>query len=78
MNEERYNELVRLVSGINGFRQMVQAESKQPIAIRLIKYLAQTTEHEAVDFINEYYSRMDLKFGGIRLDNEMQLRHNRE
>jgi hypothetical protein len=40
-------------------------------------HVANIPKELAWDFVNEYYDRMDLKFGGIRIGNEMQLRNNR-
>jgi hypothetical protein len=77
MNELQYEELLNYAKNIVQFKQMVSSESKRPIAVRTLMHVANIPKELAWDFVNEYYDRMDLKFGGIRIGNEMQLRNNR-
>jgi len=77
MNELQYEELLSYAKSIGQFKQMVSSESKRPIAVRTLMHVASIPKELAWDFVNEYYDRMDLKFGGSRIGNEMQLRNNR-
>lgn len=63
MNELEYNDIVKLVSSINGFRHLVQVESKRPIAVRLLMTVYNYDKRTAWEFVSEYYDRMDVKFG---------------
>jgi len=77
MNDLLYEELLNYAKSIGKFKEMVSSESKRPIAVRTLMYVANIEKRLAWDFVNEYYDRMDLKFGGSRIGNEMQLRNNR-
>jgi hypothetical protein len=75
MNELLYEELLNYAKSIGKFKEMVSSESKRPIAVRTLMYVANINKQMAWDFVTEYYDRMDLKFGGVRLSNEMQVRN---
>ena len=60
MNELQYNELLTYAKSIGQFRQMVSSESKRPLAVRTLMYVADISSRVAWDFVNEYYDRMDL------------------
>jgi hypothetical protein len=60
MNELQYNELLNYAKSIVQFRQMVSSESKRPLAVRTLMYVADISSRVAWDFVNEYYDRMDL------------------
>ena len=60
MNEYTYNELLNYAKSIGQFKQMVSSESKRPIAVRTLMYVANISSRVAWDFVNEYYDRMDL------------------
>jgi hypothetical protein len=60
MNELQYNELLTYAKSIVQFRQMVSSESKRPLAVRTLMYVADISSRVAWDFVNEYYDRMDL------------------
>jgi len=77
MNELLYEELLTYAKSIGQFKAMVSSESKRPLAVRTLMHVANIDKQLAWDFVNEYYDRMDLKFGGVRLGNEMQLRNGR-
>lgn len=77
MNELLYEELLSYAKSIGQFKVMVSSESKRPIAVRTLMHVANIDKQLAWDFVNEYYDRMDLKFGSNRMGNEMQLRNNR-
>ena len=60
MNDLQYNELLTYAKSIGQFRQLVSSESKRPIAVRTLMYVADINSRVAWDFVNEYYNRMDL------------------
>ena len=60
MNELLYEELLTYAKSIVQFKQMVSSESKRPIAVRTLMYVADVSSRVAWDFVNEYYDRMDL------------------
>jgi len=60
MNELLYEELLTYAKSIGQFKQMVSSESKRPIAVRTLMYVADISSRVAWDFVNEYYDRMDL------------------
>ena len=60
VNEYTYNELLTYAKSIGQFRQLVSSESKRPIAVRTLMYVADINSRVAWDFVNEYYNRMDL------------------
>jgi hypothetical protein len=60
MNEYTYNELLNYAKSIGQFKQLVSSESKRPIAVRTLMYVADINSRVAWDFVNEYYDRMDL------------------
>ena len=77
MNELLYEELLSYAKSIGQFKAMVSSESKRPLAVRKLMHVDNIDKQLAWDFVNEYYDRMDLKFGNNRTGNEMQLRNNR-
>ena len=60
MNELQYEELLTYANSIGRFKQMVSSESKRPLAVRTLMYVADINSRVAWDFVNEYYDRMDL------------------
>jgi hypothetical protein len=60
MNELLYEELLTYAKSIGQFKQMVSSESKRPLAVRTLMYVANIDKRMAWDFVNEYYDRMDL------------------
>lgn len=60
MNELQYEELLNYAKSIVQFKQMVSSESKRPLAVRTLMYVANIDKATAWDFVNEYYDRMDL------------------
>lgn len=60
MNELQYEELLTYAKSIGQFKQLVSSESKRPIAVRTLMYVADVSSRVAWDFVNEYYDRMDL------------------
>jgi hypothetical protein len=60
MNELQYEELLTYAKSIGQFKQMVSSESKRPIAVRALMYVANINKATAWDFVSEYYDRMDL------------------
>jgi len=60
MNELLYEELLTYAKSIGQFKQLVSSESKRPIAVRTLMYVADISSRVAWDFVNEYYDRMDL------------------
>ena len=60
MNELLYEELLTYANSIGQFKQMVSSESKRPLAVRTLMYVANIDKRMAWDFVNEYYDRMDL------------------
>ena len=60
MNELQYEELLNYVKNIKQFRQMVSSESKRPVAVRTLMYVAGIDKRTAWEFVSEYYERMDL------------------
>lgn len=62
-----YEDIVKEVAHIEGFKQMVQSDSKRPIAVRVVVKLIGISEHEAWEFIDEYYSRMDINLKRVKV-----------
>jgi hypothetical protein len=60
MNDLLYEELLNYAKSIGKFKEMVSSESKRPIAVRTLMYVANIEKRMAWDFVNEYYDRMDL------------------
>lgn len=60
MNELQYEEILNYAKSIGKFKEMVSSESKRPIAVRTLMYVANIDNRMAWDFVNEYYDRMDL------------------
>lgn len=60
MNELQYEELLAYAKSIGQFKQMVSSESKRPIAVRTLMYVANIDSRTAWEFVSEYYDRMDL------------------
>lgn len=63
MNEELYNDLLTISRRIGNFRELASSESKQPLASRVLMHIAEVDNTTATEFVNEYYNRMDVKFG---------------
>jgi hypothetical protein len=61
MEKNRYEELVRYAQSIKGFSRLVSSESKYRLALNVLCSVANIDRHTAMDFIGEYYSRMDIK-----------------
>lgn len=74
MNSFEYDELLKLVSNINGFKQMVASESRRPNAVSLLSKLANIDKKKAWEFVTELYSRMDIGIHSGRLDDKMRKR----
>lgn len=74
MNEFKYEELLNYVKSIPQFRLMVASESKRSTAVKLLMHLSGINKNEAWEFVDEYYSRMDIKQSNYRIGNEMRLR----
>lgn len=73
MTEEQYNDLLIYANRIGNFKALVASESKQPLAIRTLKHIADISLKEATEFVEEYYNNMDVKFGnGSKLDNQFK------
>lgn len=72
MNDMQYDDLLKVVSNIKEFRGLVQSESKRPIAVRLLKHLAGITEHEAWEFIDDYYANMDISFNSRMIGDKLK------
>jgi hypothetical protein len=60
MNELQYEEILNYAKSIGKFKEMVSSESKRPLAVRTLMYVANIDKRMAWDFVNEYYDRMDL------------------
>jgi hypothetical protein len=61
MEKNRYEELVKYAQSIKGFSRLVSSESKYRLALNVLCSVANIDRHTAMDFIGEYYSRMDIK-----------------
>jgi hypothetical protein len=61
MEQSRYEELVRYAQSIKGFSKLVSSESKYRLALNVLCSVADIDRHTAIDFIGEYYSRMEIK-----------------
>lgn len=72
MENLTYEELVKLVSGIPDFKKMVQQESKRPLAVRLLKHLANISEHQSWEFVSDYYDNMDINFKRVVIKDPMR------
>jgi len=73
MTEERYNDLITYANRIGNFKPLVASESKRPLAIRTLKYIADIDLKEATEFVAEFYDHMDVKFGsGNKVDNQFK------
>ena len=68
MNEDLYNELLTISRRIGNFRELASSESKQPLASRVLMHLAEVDSNTATEFVNEYYSKMDVS---VRNGNEI-------
>ena len=67
MDQSRYEELVRYAQSINGFSKLVSSESKYKLALNVLCSVADIDRHTAIDFISEYYSRMEIKMVAPRV-----------
>jgi hypothetical protein len=73
MEKNRYEELVKYAQSIKGFSRLVSSESKYRLALNVLCSVANIDRHTAMDFIGEYYSRMDIKMVSPRvLFNELK------
>ena len=60
MNSIRYNEIYFYTKYIHDFKQMVMSEQKHKLLSLALASLASIERSEAIEFIREYYSRMDI------------------
>lgn len=67
MNTNQYEEIRSIAQSIHGFAKMVASESKYKVALNVLCSAASIDAHTAHDFINEYYSRMDIKLTAPRV-----------
>ena len=73
MTEERYNDLITYANRIGNFKALVASESKRPLAIRTLMYIAEISLKEATEFAAQFYGHMDVKFGnGSKVDNKFK------
>ena len=73
MTDERYNDLITYANRIGNFKPLVASESKRPLAIRTLMYIADIDLKEATEFVAEFYDHMDVKFGsGNKVDNQFK------
>ena len=73
MIEERYNDLITYANRIGNFKTLVASESKRPLAIRTLMYIAEIDLKEATEFVAQFYDHMDVKFGnGSKVDNKFK------
>lgn len=61
MDQIQYEELVKSAQSIGGFRKLVSSESKHNVAVNVLCSVASIDRNLAKEFVNEYYSRMDIK-----------------
>jgi hypothetical protein len=74
MDQNKYEELVKYAQRINGFSKLVSSESKYKLALNVLCSVANIDRHTGIDFISEYYSRMDIKMVSPRvLFNDLKL-----
>lgn len=67
MNNEQYNDILLHAKTIRRFNEMVSNETTQPTAKKVLRYVAEITDQEATEFINEFYSRMDISIKQPRI-----------
>ena len=60
MNNEQYNDILLHAKTIRKFNEMVSNETTQSTAKKVLKYVAEIDDQTANEFINEFYSRMDI------------------
>jgi len=73
MNPDVYDELLTISRRIGNFRELVSSENKQPLAIRVLIAISGIDKKTATEFVNEYYNKMDVKFGnGDKITNEFK------
>jgi hypothetical protein len=73
MDQNRYEELVTHAQAIKGFSKLVSSESKYKLALNVLCSVANIDRRTAMDFISEYYSRMEIKMVAPRvLFNELK------
>lgn len=60
MNQIRYDELLSYAKSIHRFKDLVKCESKHKILCKVLTSLASISATESMEFIREYYSRMDI------------------
>jgi hypothetical protein len=75
MNQITYNEIYSHAQSIHNFKELVKKESKHPILARILSSLASIEPSQAIEFIREYYSRMDIVLTAPAvLFNDLQLK----
>ena len=75
MNTELdYDAIVKSISPIVGFKQMVQSESRRPLAIKTLVHYLGLTDKEAKAFVDEYYNRMDISVKQVRITDHIKKR----
>lgn len=67
MDQNKYEELVKYAQRIKGFSRLVSSESRCRLAINVLCSVANIDRHTGIDFVNEYYSRMDIKMMSPRV-----------
>lgn len=68
MDDQLYNDLLAISRRIGNFRELASSESKQPLASRVLMHIAEVDSNTATEFVNEYYSKMDVS---VRNGNEI-------
>jgi hypothetical protein len=61
INEFEYQELLPYTKQINKFTNMVQSEKLRPVAKRVLMYIANISECQSSQFIEQYFSNMDMR-----------------
>jgi hypothetical protein len=73
MNDLQYEELLNYAKSIGKFKEMVSSESKRPLAVRTLMYVANIDKRTAWEFVNEYYDRMDLGMTSNRTHSHLNM-----
>ena len=73
MNDLQYEELLTYAKSIGQFKVMVSSESKRPLAVRTLMYVANIDKRTALEFVNEYYDRMDLGMTSNRTHSHLNM-----
>lgn len=77
MTTHEYDELLKIVGNVSGFKQMVISESRRPNAVSLVSKLAGIDKRKAWEFVTELYDNMDIGNYGGRLDDKMKNQSNK-